>query len=73
MKKVTRANEMEKDRSRIASRKWDPSVYEVETQLRLLSELWEGEKDKGSLEGLLPGPEHLWMKKELETKLPMTW
>jgi hypothetical protein len=41
MKKVTRANEMEKCKSRIASRKWDPSLYEIETQLQLLSEMWE--------------------------------
>jgi hypothetical protein len=63
MKKVTRANELDKHKSRIATRTWDPSLYDIDTQLQLLEELGENI----SLEKR--GETHLLMKKELETKL----
>jgi hypothetical protein len=72
MKKVTRANELDKYKSRIATRSWDPSLYEVDTQVQLLRELRENisresvESDR-CLEKMLDT--HLLMKKELETKL----
>jgi len=72
MKKVTRANELDKYKSRIATRSWDRSLYDINTQIQLLGELWENlsresiERDR-SLEKNLET--HLLMKKELETKL----
>lgn len=63
MKKVTRANELDKHKSRIATRTWDPSLFDIDTQLQLLEELGENI----SLEKR--GETHLLMKKELETKL----
>lgn len=78
MKKVTRENEMYKYKSRVATREWDASLYEVETQMRILLEIKHCirgaeacvENKKGPLlDKLLQTKEQDLMKRELETKL----
>lgn len=72
MKKVTRTNELDKYKSRVATRTWDPSLYDIATQLQMLGELWaqvsgESLQTERVLEKRVDA--HLLMKKELETKL----
>jgi hypothetical protein len=73
MKKVTRANERDQYKSRITTRTWDPSLYDIDTQLQLAMELREHSSQKTlETERFLEkrGEEALLlMKKELETKL----
>lgn len=67
MKKVTRENEMYKYRSRVATSMWDSSLYEIDTQMRLLLEIQQ--HLIGSNDDTLRNKDHLLMKKELDTKL----
>lgn len=71
MKKVTRENEMYKYKSRVLTSTWDPSLYTVETQRRLLLEIQEHVlgAPEARVETSLHKPEHVLMKKEIETKL----
>lgn len=71
MKKVTRENEMDKFKSRVLSSTWDPSLYTIDTQRRLLLEIREqlSGASEALVEKSLHQPDHLLMKKEVETKL----
>lgn len=72
MKKVTRANEMDKHKTRVTTSTWDPSLYDRDTQLQLLAEiqrhLAEGSKIEDHVGGRGEIPQIL-MKKEVDTKL----
>jgi hypothetical protein len=71
MKKVTRENEMYKYRSRVLTSDWDPSLYEIETQLNLLSTIKENIKEMFSKSGtiILTDSSQKLMKREIETKI----
>lgn len=73
MKKVTRENEMYKYKSRVLSSTWDPSLYRLDTQKRLLLEIKQqvsgGSGSDAFVEKALHQADHLLMKKEVETKL----
>ena len=72
MKKVTKENELYKYKSRVMTTGWDPSLYEIETQLSLLSTIQNEIKTrtKDEIDPLsLPDNTHRLMKKEIENKL----
>lgn len=72
MKKVTRENDLYKYKSRVMTNGWDPSLYETETQLRLLSTIQneiKNRKEVDSVQLTLPYSSHILMKKEIEAKL----
>jgi hypothetical protein len=71
MKKVTRENELYKYKSRVLTNGWDPSLYEIETQLNLLSIIKNVISEMGSTSGslILSNSTQKLMKTEIEHKL----
>jgi hypothetical protein len=71
MKKVTRENGLYKYKSRVLTNGWDPSLYEIETQLNLLSIIKNLISEMGSTSGplVLCNSTQRLMKTEIENKL----
>jgi hypothetical protein len=71
MKKVTRENEMYKFRSRVSTSAWEPDLYEIETQMKILTDIHRTIAENGGrvLDISFHDPDARLMKKELDHKL----